>query len=230
MICDDDFEERLRDLLENPAHRDHPLYEALKEAGLRYARQTRLIDKVTRISDRAQSHLRDLNHHLAAASITDPLTGLPNRRHLLDRLRKETARARRSGWSLTIILGDIDHFKAVNDNYGHDVGDAVLIATAQTLQGSLRGYDLCGRWGGEEFLIILPETDIEAGMQVAEKLRLAVAAQHDDGDGNEVSISVSLGIADYDTSHSLDNCLQRADRALYAAKTMGRNCCAVAAR
>jgi diguanylate cyclase (GGDEF)-like protein len=84
--------------------------------------------------------------------------------------------------------------------------------------------------GSEEFLIILPETDIEAGMQVAEKLRLAVAAQHDDGDGDEVSISVSLGIADHDMSYSLDNCLQRADRALYAAKTMVRNCCALAAR
>ena len=117
----------------------------------RYHKQLRRLEKVARISDRYQQMMRDLNLALKEASIRDPLTGLPNRRMLLERLREENERSQRHGQSYVLAMLDVDFFKQVNDTWGHDSGDRVLVEIARAMESELREYDLCGRWGGEEF-------------------------------------------------------------------------------
>lgn len=127
----------------------------------RYHKQLRRLEKVARISDRYQQMMRDLNLALKEASIRDPLTGLPNRRMLLERLREENERSQRHGQSYVLAMLDVDFFKQVNDTWGHDSGDRVLVEIARAMESELREYDLCGRWGGEEFLLLLPQTRLQ---------------------------------------------------------------------
>ncbi|MCA9838800.1 MAG: diguanylate cyclase [Trueperaceae bacterium] len=152
---------------------------------------------------------------------TDMLTGLSNRRHMTDLLELEFKRAERYDHPFSIILLDIDRFKFVNDVYGHDVGDEVLVDLAHLLQSSLRGSDLAARWGGEEFLVLLPETSNSNALIVAENLRKQVA-MHLTYRGNHSSIS--SGVASYHPNDSLKSLVKRADDALYKAKAQGRNC------
>ncbi|KAF1061038.1 MAG: Response regulator PleD [Pseudomonas citronellolis] len=137
----------------------------------RYHKQLRQLEKVARISDRYQDMLRDLNMALREASTHDPLTGIGNRRMLMERLREETERAQRQGYAYVLVILDIDYFKQVNDNWGHEVGDRVLVEIGRVMQAALRQYDLCGRWGGEEFLLLLPETRLADAEQVIDRVR-----------------------------------------------------------
>src|SRR5690606_4896406 len=138
-----------------------------------------------RISDHYQNMMRDLNTALAETSSRDPLTGLLNRRALMDMIKQEVERAARSGASFVVAMLDVDHFKAVNDRYGHETGDRALVELAGVLGESLREYDMCGRWGGEEFLVMLPNTQPEAAQGVMDRLvgavrGLAVASGEND--------------------------------------------------
>ena len=226
---DDEFIARLRAIVSDPVHSGEPLLVPLTELLDRHLRQRRLLDRIMRISDSAQAQLRDINMTLQAASLTDPLTGLANRRHLIERFRREAIRAQRTGGPMAVLLADVDRFKSVNDTWGHQTGDAVLAAIADVLQANLRDYDLCGRWGGEEFLILLPETNLEGGLAVAEKLRGAVAASRPGGRARpEIEVSLSVGVATYDPDESIEVSIGRADGALYQAKVAGRNRCVAA--
>jgi two-component system, cell cycle response regulator len=147
----------------------------------------------------------------------DALTGLSNRRAILTQLGGMVSAARRHGHPLSIAMVDLDHFKRVNDSHGHKTGDAVLVASAHALRSHLRAEDQLGRLGGEEFLILLPDTDADAAGHVAEKLRLEVA-----GAGTPVPVTVSIGLATWD-SEAPEDLLHRADEALYAAKDAGRD-------
>ncbi|HEU4919945.1 MAG TPA: GGDEF domain-containing protein, partial [Candidatus Limnocylindrales bacterium] len=130
------------------------------------------------------------------AATTDKLTGVPNRRALLLELFNEVERANRYERPLSVAFVDIDHFKAVNDTYGHAVGDLVLQGVAQALEGNLRATDMVGRYGGEEFMLILTETDVEEGAVLTEKLRTIVARQRFAVEGNPgLSVTISIGIA-----------------------------------
>lgn len=155
---------------------------------------------------------------------TDPLTGLPNRRYFFDRAESILASSGRPVEALSVVMVDIDHFKNVNDRFGHAGGDAVLRETAGRLQRAVRAGDLIARFGGEEFALLLPRTDERTAVEVAERLRLSVAAGPMPAGKAEVAVTVSLGVATArDVSVSLDELLQRADLALYAAKEGGRN-------
>lgn len=158
-------------------------------------------------------------------AITDPLTGLYNRGHLIKMARTELERARRYNEPLGIIILDIDNFKDVNDTFGHPVGDEVLRALARIFQMSMRSYDAVGRYGGDEFMIILPETDLDQTMMTAERLRELIAALEVMADDQAVRISASLGVANLREipNPTLDRLIQRADQALYRAKQAGRN-------
>jgi diguanylate cyclase (GGDEF)-like protein len=173
----------------------------------------------------AQSKLRDLARDLNIKATTDPLTGLYNRLRLNDILPHEMARADRTAGAMTVVMYDIDHFKAVNDRFGHVAGDKVLAALSRTVAGSLRATDHLVRWGGEEFLLVLPDTDADEAWRVAEKLREAISAQNIDDVGQVTS---SFGIAQYAASEPMADLIARADRALYRAKANGRNQVAVA--
>ncbi|WP_169357064.1 GGDEF domain-containing protein [Thermodesulfobacterium hveragerdense] len=155
-------------------------------------------------------------------SITDPLTRLFNRRFIATVLENLKEKASESNQPFSVIMIDIDNFKRTNDLYGHDVGDEVLKVLAETLRGQLREQDLVGRWGGEEFIVVLPETDLKNAVWVAEKLRKAV---EDLEIGiHRLKITISLGVSEYKLEEEISNLIKRADSALYLAKRSGKNC------
>lgn len=157
-------------------------------------------------------------------SVTDPLTGLNNRRRFFELARKEFQRSQRYRRDLSILMIDIDHFKQVNDLHGHLAGDRVLQSLARDLVQNLRGNDLLGRYGGDEFVVLMPETDLRQACQVAERICQSISGTPLKITAGEVCISASLGVAALDVEcKGLDTLLVRADRALYAAKETGRN-------
>ena len=154
-------------------------------------------------------------------SITDKLTQTYNRLHLENIFAQETHKAKRHGDTYSVVIMDIDFFKSINDNYGHDVGDQILIDIVQVLKSKIREIDVLGRWGGEEFLIICSKTNIEQAYLVAENLRIAI----EEYEFNEVGhITGSFGVSEYKHSDSnSDMAVKRADDALYTSKDAGRN-------
>lgn len=150
----------------------------------------------------------------------DSLTGLYNRRRITELLGNEIQRANRYHTVFSVILADIDHFKAINDQFGHQVGDEVLTKSAKIICSKTRATDLAGRWGGEEFLIVLPETDIGGSFSLAEKIR----TQLESADlGEIVHRTASFGVTTFADGDDIENIIARADAGLYAAKRGGRN-------
>ena len=154
----------------------------------------------------------------------DRLTGLWNRGRILDELARELRRSRRESSSLAVVMADVDHFKRINDSHGHAVGDTVLHRVGQRILSVLRASDSIGRFGGEEFLLVLPRADINGGRDVAERVRASLAAAPIIGANGEVHVTMSLGVACSGTSFADSAALvEAADRALYDAKANGRN-------
>ena len=160
---------------------------------------------------------------LAQAARSDPLTGLHNRRAMMEHLHYQTLRYNRDKTPFSILLIDIDHFKPVNDNYGHGVGDQVLIEIANLLHQSIRGQDFVSRWGGDEFLALLSETDIKGGRIVAERIRLKFEEKVFYASHQKQKLTTSIGVTEYSPDKSLDECIKAADTALYQAKKQGNN-------
>ena len=160
---------------------------------------------------------------LAQAARSDPLTGLMNRRAILEQLEYEAARFQRSHTPFTLLLADLDRFKAINDTYGHDAGDQALIQTTEQLTHDIRAHDLVARWGGEEFLILLPDTDLQGGLVVAEALRQGIADQNIAIGEQSLRLTLSIGVAAYRLGQTIRQCIKAADTALYQAKLEGRN-------
>jgi len=154
----------------------------------------------------------------------DPLTGLHNRQAILHKLNDQINYAKRYKEAFSVIIFDIDHFKKVNDIYGHLTGDDVLERIATLVQQNIRSSDTVGRYGGEEFIIILPKADLSSGLKVAERIRKAIeAADMNDSEGNLFRITVSQGLSSYKPGEDLYSLISRADAALYRAKQNGRN-------
>lgn len=179
---------------------------------------------------RLEAELREKNRLLEQLSVTDPLTGLRNRRYLDEILRLDFLRARRFGHALSVILMDVDHFKRVNDHFGHVAGDAVLRSVAGRLAARLRSSDVVGRYGGEEFLFVLSGVARRGARVMAERRRAEIEASPVDlGDGRVTSVTVSAGVAAYaPTMRTPEDLLRAADEALYRAKAAGRNQIALA--
>ncbi len=156
---------------------------------------------------------------------TDDLTGLLNRRALIDRLEKEIQRAKRYGSQLSLVICDIDYFKEINDRYGHDVGDRVLQKVSSLMQETLRNSDMIGRYGGDEFFLILPETSILGAQQIAERVRFIIHKhKFKIGRHKPIKTTLSLGIVEFQKNHEdITGFIRRADNALYMAKGKGRN-------
>lgn len=165
---------------------------------------------------------RDAEREFERLASIDALTGLYNRRQLTAEIDKRLALAARENLALSLVLVDIDHFKAVNDTLGHDAGDAVLRAVANRLAQRLRKSDLVGRWGGEEFLLLLHGPHVHA-RSTAERLRHTIAAAPVTIEGRDVSITATLGVAPIEPGETLESCTRRADIALYRGKRDGRD-------
>lgn len=169
------------------------------------------------------SSLSMLNAQLEKQAMVDPLTGLPNHRTLVERLDEALKQIRASGGSCSVIFMDVDHFKAINDCYGHQVGDTVLSNFARLVKSGLRPGDWVGRWGGEEFVAILPETDSLEALNIAEGLRKRIERHVLAGNG-EIHVTCSSGVATYPQDASeRESLIMGADKAMYAAKHLGRN-------
>ncbi|MXR35503.1 GGDEF domain-containing protein [Craterilacuibacter sinensis] len=173
---------------------------------------------------RTASQLSLLNRKLAELALTDELTGLYNRRHFMEMARRELANAERHGMPCSLLLIDIDHFKQVNDHYGHLAGDQVLRILGRLLPVLLRPSDLAARYGGEELVVLLRHTPLDEALEVAERIRQAIAAQAYPDLSASLRVTVSLGVAESRVAEpDLDWLIERADRALYRAKDGGRN-------
>jgi len=176
-----------------------------------------------------QSNLREARDILAHQATYDSLTGVFNRRAILERLEQEISRARREQGNLSIGMLDIDHFKNINDTYGHQTGDEALVAFSRRIQGGLREYDGLGRYGGEEFLVIAPGSIGLKSESLYERLRARIAGAEIATNAGSISLTVSIGVAPGTSQSSVDNLIAAADAALYQAKADGRNRVAYAA-
>jgi diguanylate cyclase (GGDEF)-like protein/PAS domain S-box-containing protein len=173
---------------------------------------------------------KDLEERLRALATCDSLTGAANRRHFVELAQREHERSLRTGSPLSLCLFDADHFKNINDHYGHVAGDHVLSAMAAAARGALRTSDVLGRLGGEEFAMLLPDTDLAGALVVAERVRAAVAATQVqggevrlEGTPGPIRVTISIGVAERHGDEPIEPLLKRADRALYGAKDSGRD-------
>lgn len=174
-------------------------------------------------SSRTADEYEALNAELERLATTDPLTGLLNRRHLREMLLQEFVRYQRTQRTFAVIIGDLDDFKAVNDVQGHQGGDSVLVAVSGAIRQSVRGHDLVARWGGEEFLIFLPETAEEEAVGVARRIQSKLADTKVAYKNNLLEVRMTMGLAVARPGRSIEELLQLADEALYRGKRAGKD-------
>ena len=208
----DDFESEMR------TASGKTFWASLSGQRLRYDGQDALLAAIVDVTAR-----RETQQNLREQAMHDPLTGVFNRRYVEDVLRNEIERAQRHERPLAVAMMDADHFKSINDTYGHPTGDEVLRAISERCRRTLRSNDIFGRYGGEEFVIVFPETQLEDARSVAERLRAAVAGSPIRAGDNALEVTVSIGLAAFAQGEDMDKLFQRADSALYTAKQDGRN-------
>lgn len=174
---------------------------------------------------RNEAELSRLNQQLEVLANYDSLTGIFNRRHFLDQAMIELSRCQRESKDLVLMMLDLDHFKSVNDSYGHEIGDQVLIESARRIREQLRDYDLLGRLGGEEFAAILPGSNLDGGIEIGGRITRGLERRPVSTRAGEISITCSIGVAQFNPEGgSLGELLDIADQYLYQAKGAGRNC------
>jgi diguanylate cyclase (GGDEF)-like protein len=221
---EDEFLKEMRAILELAVASNNPLVPDLEKIVKNYAKLLRRFIKIVSLGDIYQLQLREFNLRLELMARTDPLTGINNRGYFMELLGVELERAGRYGRQFSLMMLDLDHFKLVNDSYGHAAGDKVLRALAAVFESSgLRKSDFVGRIGGEEFAIVLPETEIHIAAEVAERIRETLektVVRHND---DLILITVSIGISRYRAGDNVETLLQRADEEMYMAKESGRN-------
>ncbi len=203
-----------------------------------YGKLLKLVRKITRVGDANQRKLvlaydkidkqkKELDNayeKLDKLARKDPLTGLSNRRDFLEKVSFEKIRFERDKKEFAIVLSDIDNFKSFNDTYGHDCGDFVLKQVAEVFSNNIRKQDTVGRWGGEEFILLLPVSLSNGAVKIAEKIRKAISEQIYVFGELKLNISMTFGVSIYDGTVDIDKCIKLADEALYKGKQKGKNC------
>jgi diguanylate cyclase (GGDEF)-like protein len=183
-----------------------------------------LIQRISTQLEQRNQQLDKLNRQINDIAIHDKLTGLYNRHFIVGQMERQYGAFLRHGNACSIVMIDIDHFKQVNDRYGHVVGDRVLVAFSRLMESMMRQGDLIGRYGGEEFLLLLPMTDLAAASQLAQRIRARLAAEPLIDQPVMLVVTASFGVAQIRSGESIDDWLQRSDQAMYSAKEHGRNC------
>ncbi len=215
------FSEGGVDYISKPFHTEEVLARVHTHLTLR-AQQQELSRQNLELKEK-NALINEQSEKLKALAARDFLTGLSNRRDFLEKAHGEESRFMRGGGAFTVLMIDIDHFKKVNDTHGHDCGDGVIVGVARSLEKNLREQDLVARWGGEEFICLLPETDLDGALHVAEKIRTSASATTHSCDSGNVRITVTIGIGIFNGDCSVEECIGRADTALYSGKKNGRN-------
>lgn len=180
-------------------------------------------ETATREVEQLKTQLVELSRSLDLASRTDPMTRLANRRDIMEEIEQEHSRAQRHRRTFSIILVDVDDFKLINDVYGVNTGDDVLFELSCVLRECVRSEDICSRWGGEEFLFLLPETGLEGALSVAQKINQAVAMTLFKANRPGIRLTVSLGVYNFTPGQSVSDCLLSVEKALLTAKQEGKN-------
>jgi diguanylate cyclase (GGDEF)-like protein len=170
-----------------------------------------------------QSELLEAKKNLEIQSRTDPLTGVLNRRAILLQIENELSRAKRDNTQISISMLDLDHFKKINDTFGHLAGDAVLRESMNRVEETIRTYDSVGRFGGEEFIVVLPGANQADAFNIAERVRLKMDKKNAEVDGVSIPFTISQGVATCNGKSTVDELIAKADEALYRAKENGRN-------
>ena len=189
----------------------------------RSAKQLRQLKRVVQISDLYQASLKETNKLLFEASTHDSLTGISNRRFMAERCLEEDERAERHGSTYSMIILDVDHFKLINDEYGHATGDLMLVDFVKALSNSLRHYDIIARWGGEEFLALLIDSYLSTAEMVAKRMLANIRDMRVSVDDMELKLTASLGLTEHKSDENYDATFRRADKALLMAKNGGRD-------
>lgn len=192
-------------------------------AVLKWLNITLFIVMFSALASYYRNKITQAEQRLKVLATVDVLTGLHNRRHFESAAQRHLARGRRTGVGSAIVLGDVDFFKQINDTHGHDGGDLVLVAVARWLKQELREVDLLARWGGEEFVLLLHETQLADAVEVTERIRRAIESSHITHHATEIRCTMSFGVTELRQDDTLDGAIARADRALYRSKAQGRN-------
>lgn len=169
------------------------------------------------------TQLSEISRSLDLAGRIDPMTGLANRRDIMEKVEREFSRAGRHYRTFSVILADLDNFKLVNDVHGYNAGDDVLVEVARVLMSCIRSEDICARWGGEEFLFLLTETDIAGAESVARKIHESILMTEFKAQKPGIRVTMSLGLSEYNLGQTVYECITRADHALQQAKQGGKN-------
>jgi diguanylate cyclase (GGDEF)-like protein len=201
----------------------NPLLPALIRLHEQYKKLAHQADAAAWEIKRCKTQLIEMSRSLELTTRIDLMSGLANRRDILGKIEQEFSRAHRHQRQFSVILADIDDFKRVNDTYGFNLGDEVLVEIANALRGCLRSEDVCARWGGEEFLLLLPETMIEGAESVAKKICQAVAMTVFRVNKPGIHVTISLGVSGYSQGQTTFECIARAVQALLKAKQGGKN-------
>ena len=215
--------DRYQLLMADAGFKNNPLLPELQQLHELYLIVSKRTERLLKEKKQLETQLSNMNRSLDLATRIDPMTGLVNRRGIMEMIEQEFSRAHRHQRPTSIIMSDLDYFKKVNDTHGFNTGDDVLVEVSRVLRSCLRNEDICSRWGGEEFLFLLPETPLDGALAVANKIRESVAMTEFKANRPGIQLTISLGICEYHPDQNIFEAISRADQALRQAKLGGRN-------
>lgn len=210
-------------LVSDSCHDGNPLmieYRLLYEEYCDLKRRALLLEKE---KNSLKTQLGEMDRSLDLATRIDPMTGLANRRDIMEKMERELSRSERHRRAFSVMLVDLDNFKRLNERYGYNDGDDVLVEVARVLMGCVRNEDVCARWGGEEFLFLLTETNLEGASTLARKILDSISMTEFKANRPGIRITASIGLCEYKVGQSIYECVTRADQALRQAKQGGKN-------
>jgi len=215
--------ERFEKVIADIHNSDNKLLEEFTHLSECYNMLRLQVNKLSAENEQLKTELVNMVRSLDLASRIDGMTGLANRRDIMEKIDREATRSQRHQHPLTILLVNIDDFKKVNDTHGYNAGDDVLVEIARVLRSCVRNEDICARWGGEEFLILLPETGTESSLPVAKKVLEAMSMTEFKANKPGIHITVSIGICEHNPSQTVQESIARVHQALLHAKMGGKN-------
>jgi diguanylate cyclase (GGDEF)-like protein len=215
--------ERFEKVIADKRHADNMLLDEFTQLSDCYKKLQQRMNRVTAENEQLRTELVNMVRSLDLASRIDGMTGLANRRDIMEKIDREATRSHRHQYPFTILLVNIDDFRKINATYGYNTGDDVLVEISRVLRSCVRNEDICARWGGEEFLILLPETDTESSLPVANKILESMSMTEFKANRPGIHITVSIGVCEHNPSQTVQECIARVHQSLLQAKKSGKN-------